>query len=494
MSDLVASRSPYVDGAFVAGDDGTFTVFDPATEAPVAEVEASSVAQVDAAIAAARRASDDGPWPRLSTEERAAVMYRFADALAARKDVLLETVIAEAGAARGFAEMVQIGFGLASGRDMVDLARTLPDWEHNEMPLREYVAGNNVKLSIRRHEPIGVVSAITPSNFPFTTNVWKVVPALMTGCTLVLRPSPQTPLEATVFGEAADEAGLPAGVLNVVLERSAAGAERLSTHPDVDLVSFTGSTAVGRAIAGQAAPGMKRLILELGGKSVQLYLPDALADGPAKAVAGAMGVYFAHAGQGCSLQTRMLVPAEHVATVVDAVSAAASNLATGDPRDPTTVVGPVVSAASRDRIERLVAEGIGAGGRVACGGRRPADLDRGYFYEPTLVEVDDNANPLAQHEIFGPVVTVQGYRDLDEAIAIANDSEYDLSAGVYTSDLAAATEIVPRIRTGTVQVNTGAANAFTPMGGYKHSGIGRERGVPGIRAFQQVKHVVIGNG
>ena len=239
---------------------------------------------------------------------------------------------------------------------------------------------------------------------------------------------------------------------------------------------------------------MKRLILELGGKSVQLYLADAVADGPAKAVAGAMAVFFAHAGQGCSLQTRMLVPQEQVATVVDAVSAAAANLATGDPRDPSTVVGPVVSAASRDRIERLVAEGIGAGGRVACGGHRPGDLDRGFFYRPTLVEVDDNANPLAQHEVFGPVVTVQGYRDLDEAIAITNDSEYDLSAGIYTSDLAEATELVPRIRTGTVQVNTGAANAFTPMGGYKHSGIGRERGVPGIRAFQQVKHVVIGNG
>ncbi|HZP28086.1 MAG TPA: aldehyde dehydrogenase family protein [Acidimicrobiia bacterium] len=494
MSDLVASRSPYVDGAFVPGDAGSFAVTDPATEEVIAEVEASSVAQVDAAVAAARRAFDDGPWPRLTTEERAAVMYRFADALAARKEVLLETVIAEAGAARGFAEPVQIGFGLASARDMVDLARTLPDWEHNEMPLREYVAGNNVKLSIRCHEPVGVVGAITPSNFPFTTNVWKVVPALMTGCTLVLRPSPYTPLEATVLGEAADEAGLPEGVLNVVLEETAAGAERLSTHPGVDLVSFTGSTAVGRAIAGQAAPGMKRLILELGGKSVQLYLPDALADGPAKAVAGALGVFLAHAGQGCSLQTRMLVPAEHVTTVVDAVSATAAGLQTGDPRDPKTVVGPVVSAASRERIERLVAEGIAAGGLVACGARRPADLDRGYFYEPTLVAVDDNANPLAQHEVFGPVVTVQGYRDLDEAIAITNDSPYDLSAGLYTSDLTTATALTPRIRTGTVQVNTGAANAFTPMGGYKHSGIGRERGVPGIRAFQQVKHVVIGNG
>ena len=239
---------------------------------------------------------------------------------------------------------------------------------------------------------------------------------------------------------------------------------------------------------------MKRLVLELGGKSVQLYLPDAVADGPAKAIAGAMAVFFAHAGQGCSLQTRMLVPREHVATVVDAVSAAAGSLPAGDPHDASTAVGPVVSAASRERIERLVAEGIGAGGRVACGGRRPDRLDRGYFYEPTLVEVDDNANPLAQNEIFGPVVTVQGYRDLDEAVAITNDSQYDLSAGIYTSDLATATRLAPRIRTGTVQINAGAANAFTPMGGWKHSGVGRERGVPGIRAFQQVKHVVIGNG
>ena len=340
-----------------------------------------------------------------------------------------------------------------------------------------------------------MVSAITPSNFPFTTNVWKIVPALMTGCTAVLRPSPQTPLSATVLGEAADEAGLPPGVLNVVLENSSAGAERLSTHPAVDLVSFTGSSAVGRAIGAQAAPGMKRLILELGGKSVQLYLPDAVADGPGKAVAGGLGVFAAHAGQGCSLQTRMLVPSEHVAGVVEAVAAAAANLPVGDTRDPSTVGRPGgvrrVARADRTARRRRASQPAAGSPRAASG---PSTSRRGWYYEPTVVEVDDNANPLAQNEIFGPVITVQGYRDLDEAIAITNDSQYDLSAGVYTADLAAAENLAGRIRTGTVQINAAAANGYTPMGGYKQSGIGRERGVDGLRAFQQPKHVVIGNG
>jgi acyl-CoA reductase-like NAD-dependent aldehyde dehydrogenase len=354
------------------------------------------------------------------------------------------------------------------------------------------VAGGKLKLSIRRFDPVGVVAAISPSNFPFTTNVWKVVPALATGCTVVLRPSPLTPLSATVLGEAAQEAGLPPGVLNVIVEQGSAGAELLTTHPGIDLVSFTGSTGVGRTIAGRAAAAMKKLILELGGKSVQLYLPDALAAGPGPAVAGAVAVFAAHAGQGCSLQTRMLVPHDAKARVLEAVAATAKQLAIGDTRNSDTVVGPVVSEASRARIEKLVADGIAAGGRVIAGGRRPAQLARGWFYEPTAVEIDDNANPLAQHEIFGPVLTVQGYRDADEAIAIANDSAYDLSGAIYTQDLARGLALGDRLRTGTVQVNVGAAGSFTPMGGYKHSGMGRERGVPGIRAFQQPKHVVVG--
>jgi aldehyde dehydrogenase (NAD+) len=494
MTDLVAARSPYVDGRFVPGDAETFGVVSPSTEEVAFEVEGSSVAQIDAAVAAARRAFDDGPWSRMSVAERAVVMEKLSDALHARAGVLLDTVVTEAGSARGFAEMLQVGFGLTSSREMIDVATRVPDWEHNELPFGQHVGGGQLKLSVRRWEPMGVVAAITPSNFPFTTNVWKLTPALMAGCTAVLRPSPQTPLEATVFGEAADEAGLPPGVINVVLEHGSDGAARLSTHPDVDVVSFTGSSAVGSAIAAQAAPLMKRLILELGGKSVQLYLPDAVAESPAKAVAGALSVFAAHAGQGCSLQTRVLVPEEHKAAVLEAIAAAAQNLPVGDPFDAKTVVGPVVSASSRERIEGLVARGVEAGGRIVTGGRRPAHLDRGYYYEPTLVDVPDNANPLAQTEVFGPVVTVQGYHDLDEAITITNDSPYDLSAGIYTADLETASALAGRIRTGTVQVNVGMPNGYTPMGGYKHSGVGRERGVAGYRAFQQPKHVVMGPG
>ncbi|MEI7999790.1 MAG: aldehyde dehydrogenase family protein [Actinomycetes bacterium] len=492
MSDLVTSRTPFVDGAFVAGAGDPLTVIDPCTEAVVTRVEGASADQVEQAILAARRAFDTGPWAQLGIDERCDVMLRYAAALEAREEAILATVVAEAGSTAMFGRMAQVGMGLAGAREHVEIARRLPAWEHNELPLEEYTAGGKVKVSVRVHDPVGVVAAISPANFPFTTNVWKVVPALLAGCTVVLRPSPTTPLSALVMAEAALEAGLPPGVLNVVPETTPAGAELLTTHDAVDLVSFTGSTGVGRRIAAAAAPGMKRLILELGGKSVQLYLADALAQGPGPAAAGAAAVFVAHAGQGCSLQTRMLVPHDTKDAVLDALAATASALPVGDTRDPATMVGPVVSAASRDRIERLVAEGVAAGGRVVVGGGRP-DLPRGYFYLPTVVDIDDNANPLAQEEIFGPVITVQGYHSLDEAIAITNDSRYDLSGGIYTADPAAGLALAPRVRTGTVQINVGAAGSYTPMGGAKQSGVGRERGVAGIRAFQQDKHVVVGS-
>jgi acyl-CoA reductase-like NAD-dependent aldehyde dehydrogenase len=459
----------------------------------VADVRGASLAQVEQAIWAARRAFDDGPWPRMAPGERVAAMHRFAAALEARRGVVVETVIAETGCPRAVTEIAQVDMALASARQLPDLYARLPDWEHNELPMAEYLAGGRVRVSVRRYEPAGVVAAISPYNFPFVTNVWKIVPALLTGCTVILRPSPLTPLEALVMGEAAADAGLPPGAFNVVAESGAAGGELLSGHRAVDLVTFTGSTTVGRAIAAQGAPTMKRIILELGGKSVQLHLPDAVAQGPQSVVRQAMSVFGSHAGQGCSLQTRVLVPAGAKEPVLDALAAGVPLIAMGDPQERTTVVGPVISAAHRDRIAGLVAQGVAEGGRVVAGGAAATVPSPGYYYPPTVLDIDDNANPVAQREVFGPVITVQSYRDLDEAVAIANDTEYGLSNGIYTDDLAAGERLAARLRSGTVQVNQGAAGAYTTMGGFKQSGIGRERGVPGIRAFQEIKHLVIGN-
>ena len=309
MTDLVAARRPFVNGEWVAGEGGELAVASPASEEIVATVETASPAQTEAAILAARHAFDHGPWATLPAADRIAALNRFGDALDARRDLLIETVIAEAGCPRGVTEVAQVGMALESIRQLGDLYGRMPAWENNEVPLGDHFVGSSVRVSIRRFEPAGVVAAITPYNFPLITNIWKVVPALLAGCTVVLRPSPLTPLEATVLGEAAEEADLPPGVLNVVPEAGNEGGVLLSTHRAVDVVSFTGSTTVGRAIAAQAAPTLKRVILELGGKSVQLHLPDTFADGGLGSVIAASLIVFAsHAGQGCALQTRLLVP------------------------------------------------------------------------------------------------------------------------------------------------------------------------------------------
>jgi aldehyde dehydrogenase (NAD+) len=494
MADLVTARQLFVDGVWLRGEGGELPVASPATEEVVATVETASPAQTEEAIVAARRAFDGGRWSTLAPATRIAALGRFADALDARRDLLIETVIAETGCPRGVTEVAQVGMALDSIRELADLYGRMPEWENNEVPLGDHFVGSSVRVSVRRFEPAGVVAAITPYNFPLITNVWKVVPALLAGCTVVLRPSPLTPLEALVFGEAAEEADLPAGVLNIVPESGNEGGVLLSTHDAVDVVSFTGSTTVGRAIAAQAAPTLKRVILELGGKSVQLHLPDTFADGGlGSVVAASLTVFASHAGQGCALQTRLLVPEDVRARVIDAVAAGAASLPVGDPSDRANLIGPLISAAQRDRVHGIVTDAIDAGARLVTGGRRPEHLDRGWFYEPTVLDAPSNANPAAQREVFGPVVTVLGYRDLDEAIAIANDHELGLSAGIYTGDLAAGLALAERLRTGTVQVNTGWASGYTPMGGYKQSGYGRERGAPGIRAFQELKHIVVGS-
>jgi aldehyde dehydrogenase (NAD+) len=486
LAAIIAERRSYVGGRWVEGDESV-PVENPADESHVADVSATPLDEVRRAVDAARQSFDTGVWADLPRAERVRVVGALLDHIEAAGDALVPTMVAEAGQPTFFAERTQLLAGLALARATCDLYLSLPDEEPYPVPVDELVTGR-VALSVRRHEPVGVVAAITPYNAALLMAFQKLVPALLAGNSVILRPSPLTPLSSLVFGAAADAAGLPPGVLSVVVENGAAGAELLTTDPAVDMVSFTGSTAVGRQILAQAAPTVKRVALELGGKSAQIYLPDAVE----RAAMGAAMVVAATAGQACVAATRMLVPEDRKEEVVEAARAAFDRLVVGDPTDPATTMGPVISAAQRERCERYVALAEEHGGKTVCGGGRSPGLDRGYYFEPTVLDLPDNANPAAQDEIFGPVLSVLGYRDLDDAVRIANDSVYGLSGQVYGADVAAATAVARRLRTGAVNVNTGVFSAYASGGGYKQSGLGRERGPEGIRAFQEVKHMAIG--
>ena len=481
-------RRSFVDGAFIAGEGASLVVENPATEEAVAEVETLSLAQMEHAVLAARRAFDRGEWSGLRREERIEAVLALGEYLAGRSEELGATLTAEAGATASMLG-AQVGMPLAHLRAACDIYRTMPDVEHTPRPLEDVLAGNRVSASMMRYEPIGVVSAIAAYNFPLQTPLWKFVPALLTGSTVVVRPSPLTPIATLVLGEAAEAIGLPAGVLNVVVEDGVEGGQLLSSHPAVDCVSFTGSTAVGKAIMAQAAPTVKRVLLELGGKSVQLYLPDAVERAPM----GCASVFAAHSGQACVAPTRMLVPEDRKAEVLEQSAGVAAMLTVGDPTDASTMIGPVISAAQRERCGRYVAAAVDAGATVVCGGKRPEGFDRGYYFEPTVLDVPDNSNPAAQDEIFGPVICVIGYRDVDHAVEIANDSVYGLAGQVFGGNVVEAVAVAERIRAGAVSVNGGYTGAYASSGGYKQSGVGRERGVDGIRAFQQVKHLSVGN-
>lgn len=480
-------RRSYVAGRWVEGDE-SFAVENPADESTVAEVGATPLPEVQRAIAEARRAFDDGTWAGLPATERAARVHAFLDHVEASKDMLVGTMMAEAGQPRMYAEGAQLTSGMALARNTIGLYLSLPEEEHNPVPVDDLTVGR-VALSLRRYEPVGVVSAITPYNGAVIMAFQKLAPALMAGNSVILRPSPLTPLSSLVFAHAAEAAGLPAGVLSVVLEQGAAGAELLTTDPAIDMVSFTGSTAVGRQILAQAAPTVKRVSLELGGKSAQIYLDDAIGRTPL----GAMQVVAMTSGQACVAATRMLVPNDRKAEVLEQVAGVYSQLKIGNPiEDPAVMIGPLINAAARERCERYVALAEEHGGKVVFGGRRPAGIDKGYYFEPTVLDLPDNDNPAARDEIFGPVLGVIGYDDIDDAVRIANDTPYGLSGQVYGADVAAAAAVARRIRSGAVNVNTSVFSAYAPGGGYKQSGLGRERGIEGIREFQEVKHLVIG--
>ncbi len=486
MSELIAERRSYVAGDWISGDH-LFEVENPADETVVASLAATPPREVERAIRAARESFDAGVWADRPARDRASVLLAFLDQLATQRAEIVATCVAEAGQPTWFADMTQFGSAMTFSRGAIDLYLSLPEEEQNPVPVDELTAGR-VALSVRRYEPVGVVCAITPYNAAFLMAFQKIIPALLAGNSVVLRPSPLTPLSSLALGTAAEAVGLPRGVLSVVVEDGAAGATLMTSHPAVDMVSFTGSTAVGRQILAQAAPTVKHVALELGGKSAQIYLPDAVE----RAAAGAGMVVAGTCGQACVAATRMLVPKERKEDVLAAAAAAYGSLTVGPPTQQGTMLGPLISAAQRERCERFVALAEEHGGKVVTGGGRPAGLDRGYYFEPTVLDLPDNANPAAQEEIFGPVLGVIGYDDVDDAVRMANDSIYGLSAQVYGANVAAATAVARRIRSGAVNVNASMFSAYAPSGGYKQSGLGRERGVDGIRAFQEVKHMIIG--
>ncbi len=416
-------------------------------------------------------------------------MTRFGEAMRKREDTLRKLAVDEAGCPiSSFVMSAQVDGPLRMTDDIIEMGLTMPEIEDNPMPLHERVTPFYQVQSVKRWSPVGVVSAISAYNVPLYTAFWKVVPALMTGNSMVLRPNPLTPLSSMVFAEAAEEAGLPPGVFNLLIEEGNAGGQTMSEHPAVDLVSFTGSCVVGVKVAQQAAPTLKRLVLELGGKSAQIILPDKVDSAPLQA----MMVCGSHAGQGCVLGTRIFVPEESKAEVLEKMAQMVSSLKIGRADDPETQLGPVISAAQRARCEHFTNAAVEAGGTVVAGGKRPAQMDKGHFWEATVLDLPDNKNPAAQEEIFGPVVGVIGYRDLDHVVEMANDTKFGLSGHVQGADRVKALEVALRLRSGAVNVNGGLMSSFVSSGGIKMSGLGRERGIEGMREFQIQTSVNIG--
>jgi aldehyde dehydrogenase (NAD+) len=483
-------HSGFIDGVSVTGAGELHHVLCPSTEDEIAVFPGLSVAQIEAAIGAARRAFDSGAWSGLRADARAAILQRFIAALVKRRTALEDIIMREAGCPRYSMSMAsQVAMPLGQAPEILSLFCSLPESEENPLPLAQRVtAAGTVFQSHRRYTPIGVVAAIAAYNFPFLTALWKLMPALIAGNTVVLRPSPLTPLSAMVFAEAAVEAELPQGVLNIVLEPGLEGARLLTTHPAADMVAFTGSSNVGAQVMAQAAATMKRIQLELGGKSAQIFLPDSAG----RAAQIAAGICTAHAGQGCALGTRIFVPETRKADVLEQISAIFAKIRVGRADEKETQLGPVISADQRARCEHFVQLAMAAGGRVVAGGKRPAHLEKGFFFEATALDVPDNSNPAAQEEIFGPVVTIIGYRDLDHAVTMANDSRYGLSGYVFGQDKAEAFRVGLAIKSGTVNVNAGMMSSYISSGGQRMSGINRERGVEGLRLYQNLSCLNLG--
>ncbi|MGW3119751.1 aldehyde dehydrogenase family protein [Streptomyces sp. NPDC001107] len=473
----------FVGGRWIEPDGGHYQVVDPATEETIGWAPEASRDQVHAACAAAREAF--GPWSRTAPEERAAVLGRAADVIASRFVPYAELAQAETGATTGTARAMQVGVGVARFRRY---ARVEPaEWaippQINEAgPMGK--AGVMGALAVR--QPVGVVTCITSYNNPWANPAGKIAPALAMGNTVVVKPAPQDPLSVYRMAEALEAAGAPPGVVNVVSGQSVEVGEAAVASPDVDMVSFTGSTAVGQRIGEVCGRAVKRQLMELGGKGAAVVFDDA---DLGSAVAGIGTTFSFYSGQICTAPTRVLAQRGVYDRLVEQLTAYAGRLKVGDPREPDTVVGPVISSAHRERVESYVELGRKEGAMVVAGGERPS-CDRGFYVSPTLLADCTNDMRVAREEIFGPVVSVIPFDEEEEGIALANDSDYGLIDYVWSGDVARAFRVARRLRAGGVGVNTVGRNMEAPFGGFKKSGLGRDVGVYALHAYSEVQAIV----
>jgi aldehyde dehydrogenase (NAD+) len=461
----------YINGNWVdSTGTGTLEVIDSTTEEVMATIPEGTAEDVDQAVQAAAAAFP--AWAATSREERAKLLVRIGEALAARTDEIAAIISHEVGMPMTLSGAIQVGLPAGAFADAAHAAEAFP-WEEE--------IGNSLVV----HEPVGVVGAITPWNFPLYQVVLKVAPALAAGCTVVLKPSEVAPLNAFILAEVIHEVGLPAGVFNMVTGVGPVVGEAIAAHPKVDMVSFTGSTRAGKRVMELAAESVKRVSLELGGKSANILLDDA--DFAAAVPAGVFACYM-NSGQTCSALTRMLVPRDKLAEVEELAKTAAEGFAPGDPFEAGKLLGPLVSSIQRDRVRGYINKGIEEGAKLVIGGAEAPDgLEKGFFVQPTVFSEVTRTMTIAKEEIFGPVLSIIPYDSEDEAIEIANDTPYGLAGGVWSGDPARAEKVARLMRTGQVDINGGAFNPSAPFGGYKQSGIGRERGKYGLEEFIETK-------
>ena len=478
-------RRMFIDGAWCEAANGAaYPVPNPATEAIIGTAPDATADDMRRAIAAARRAFDEGPWRRATREDRARALERIADGMERRKEELRRQLVAEAGAAYVTHE-IQLEQPIQLLRRYAELARTFAFEEELPHRVSQGPMGPQLNSGVVYRQPVGVCGLIPTWNFPLFVAAQKLGPALATGCTMVFKPSPWGPLINLMLAEIVAEADLPPGVVNFVTGQSAAIAETLVADPRIDKVSFTGSVATGKKIMEAAAKTLKRVHLELGGKSVGIYLDG---DNLEMNAMIASGPAMFHAGQGCAMSTRVLVPRDVHDGFVDKMVGFVSGMVTvGDPADPGTMLGPVIREERRAKIEEYIAAGKAEGARLACGGGRPKHLARGWFLEPTIFADVRNDIRIAREEIFGPVVAVIPFED--EAVKIANDSTYGLGGAIYSRDTGRAIELARRIRTGVVWINNGINMIDGPFGGFKESGLGREGGRWGVEEYTEIQQI-----